>query len=75
MHIPHKDGLRLLVRHEPMTDADWFTLLETRAALLKPHLHNLALKPLGDVNSLRIHVMTESPYEKSEEAHSMAPDF
>jgi len=51
--MPDTKGLELLVRKQPLTDDDWFSLIEARCSLLKPHLDSFTFSKLGDFNCLR----------------------
>lgn len=50
---PQTEGLRILARRNALTNKDWFDLLETRRALIKPHLREMTLKSLGDLKIVR----------------------
>ena len=53
MKSNRSEGLRILVRQSALTEKDWFALLETRRALIAPHLHDMTLKTLGDLKIVR----------------------
>ncbi len=47
------EGLRILARRNVLTDDDWFDLLETRRALIGPHLRGMTLSTLGELKIVR----------------------
>ena len=47
MPSKNSDGLRLLVRREPLTKEDWIKMIEARRALIKPHLDSISFGTLG----------------------------
>ena len=51
--MPDTKGLELLVRKQPLTDDDWFSLIEARCSLLEPHLNSFTFSELGNFNCLR----------------------
>lgn len=42
-----------MARQNTLTETDWFNLLEERRNLLAPHLREMTLKALGDLNIVR----------------------
>jgi hypothetical protein len=51
--MPNTEGLKILVRKQPITDDDWFRLIEARCSLLKSHLNSFTFSELGSFNCLR----------------------
>lgn len=49
-HTNHAGGLRILARRDALTDEDWINLLNERRSLIKPHLREMTLPTLGELN-------------------------
>lgn len=49
MPFPHTASERL-IRHEPLTLEDWYSLLETRRSNVNPYLNTITLRRLGDTD-------------------------
>ena len=50
---PSTRGLSALVRQSPLTNEDWFNLVEARRELIKPYLDSFTLPELGSLKCLR----------------------
>lgn len=50
--MPSTQGLEMLIRQNPLTDQEWFDLIEGRRKLIKPHLDSFTLKELGSLPCL-----------------------
>lgn len=42
----------ILARQNELTHEDWYKLVETRVEMIKPHLRDLTLRPLGDLKMI-----------------------
>jgi hypothetical protein len=59
--MPNTEGLKLLVRKQPLTKDDWLKLIEARCALISPHLSSFTLSKLGDLECLRTELNFKHP--------------
>ena len=51
--MPPYKGLEMFVRRKQLTDEEWFSLIENRRELIKPHLDSFTLAELGSLKCLR----------------------
>ncbi len=47
--MTQENGLALLARRDALTEADWYAMVNTRVSMLKPHLRDMTLKSIGDI--------------------------
>jgi hypothetical protein len=50
--MPTTEGIGLLCRKNPLSDEEWYRLIEARRSLIKPHLDSFTLRELGEVKCL-----------------------
>jgi len=50
--MPTTKGIELLVRKDPISDEEWYSLIEARRSLIKPHLNLFSLRELGNIQCL-----------------------